>query len=194
MTKKRIVVILAILIVLLMTFIGGQAFAKYVGEVKGKGSAEIANWSFKVNNSKEQIQTINLSSTANNASLTNNKLAPGTTGSFNINLDATDSDVGVKYEVIFKNESSKPQNLKFEYDNKTYNSIIELNDKITGTINANSDDKQKNITINWKWEFESGNNNQEKQTNNLKDTQNAKDILKYAFDVSVIGNQIMPNT
>lgn len=194
MTKKRIVVILAILIVLLMTFVGGQAFAKYVGEVKGKGSAEIANWSFKVNNSKEQIQTINLSSTANNASLTNNKLAPGTTGSFNINLDATDSDVGIKYEVIFKNESSKPQNLKFEYDNKTYNSIIELNDKITGTINANSDDKQKNITINWKWEFESGSNNEEKQTNNLKDTQNAKDIARYAFDVAVIGNQIMPNT
>ena len=42
--KKKILVVLAILAVILLAFVGGQAYAKYVTEVKGEGIAEVATW------------------------------------------------------------------------------------------------------------------------------------------------------
>ena len=51
--KKKILVVLAILAVILLAFVGGQAYAKYVTEVKGEGIAEVATWDFKVNGQKE---------------------------------------------------------------------------------------------------------------------------------------------
>ena len=111
--KKKILLIVAILLVILVSFFCGRAFAKYKAEVKGSGTAEIANWVFKVNGKEDQIQKIDLLSTYDNETLIDNKIAPGTSGKFDIILDATGSDVGVNYQVRFLNESEKPQNLVF---------------------------------------------------------------------------------
>lgn len=192
MTKKKIVVIFAISIALLISFIGGQSFAKYIGQVQGKGSAEIANWSFKVNNNSEEIQTIKLDSTINNSTLINNKIAPGTSGNFNITIDGSDSDVGIDYEIQFKNETTKPQNLKFEYNNQVYNSISDLNEKIKGTINADDKNKKINVNIKWKWEYETGSDATQIKSNDLIDTNNSKQIRNYEFNVIVTGSQVMP--
>ena len=69
---------LAILAVIILAFVGGQAYAKYFTKVKGTGMAEIATWSFKVNGEREQVQSINLASTVNDETLVDNKIAPGT--------------------------------------------------------------------------------------------------------------------
>ena len=53
--KKKVLIVLAILAVILLAFIGGQAYAKYVSEVRGEGIAEVATWSFKVNGQEEQV-------------------------------------------------------------------------------------------------------------------------------------------
>ena len=71
--RKKIIIIAIILLALGLLFIGGNTFSKQVTEVKGKGVANVANWSFKVNNNEAQIQTINLASN-NNKNLTDNKL------------------------------------------------------------------------------------------------------------------------
>ena len=105
---------------MLLAFIGGQVYAKYISQVRGNGIAEIATWSFKVNGQKEQVQEIKLVSTYNSETLVNNKIAPGTSGSFNIIVDATGSEVGIKYNIKFAEESNKPQNLKFVYGGKEY--------------------------------------------------------------------------
>ena len=97
--KKKILLILAIISIVLISFIGGKAYSKYVSEVRGDGLAKVATWSFKVNGQQEQVQTINLVSTCNNETLLNNKIAPGTSGSFNIIVDGTESDVGINYKV-----------------------------------------------------------------------------------------------
>ena len=120
--KKKIILIVLSLVVLVATFFGGQTFSKYVTEVNGKGIANVAKWNFKVNESEEQIQTINLNSTIDNNTLIDNKIAPGTSGDFEIRLDATGAEVGINYIITFLNESNKPQNLVFTFENNKSNS------------------------------------------------------------------------
>lgn len=192
--KKKIILVVAVLSCIMLSFIGGQSYSKYVSEVRGNGMAEVATWSFKVNGQKEQVQTIQLGSTCNNKTLVNQKIAPGTSGSFNIIVDGTGSDVGINYNVKFANESAKPTNLKFTYDNQEYNSIAELATSLSGTINANDENKTRTLTIYWQWAYETGNNESEIANNDKIDTQNAKDIATYTFNVIVSGTQVMPQT
>ena len=190
--KKKILLIVAILLVILVSFFCGRAFAKYKAEVKGSGTAEIANWVFKVNGKEDQIQKIDLLSTYDNETLIDNKIAPGTSGKFDIILDATGSDVGVNYQVKFLNESEKPQNLIFVYDNNEYSTIQDLEQNLTGTIDANEENKTRTITIEWKWKYETGSTEEEINQNDIIDTETAKQIRNYTFDVNVIGIQVKP--
>lgn len=192
--KKKIVLIAIILSCIILSFIGGQSYSKYVTEVRGEGMAEVATWSFKVNGEKEQVQTIKLASTCNNETLLDNKIAPGTKGSFNILVDGTSSDVGIDYKIEFKNESTKPTNLKFTYNNQEFNSISELQDSLSGTINANEEDKTRTLTINWEWQYETGSTESEIAQNDATDTQNAQNIATYTFNVIVSGTQVLPQT
>ncbi len=156
--------------------------------------AEVATWNFKVNGQKEQVQTIRLESTCNNETLVNGKIAPGTNGSFNIMIDGTSSNVGIHYDIKFTNESTKPTNLKFVYNYQEYNSISELETVLSGTIQANEEEKIKIFTIAWQWPYETGNNENEIANNDKIDTQNAQDIASYTFRVTVSGTQVEPQT
>ena len=194
MTKKRkALFVLIVLLVILLAFIGGQAYAKYVSEVRGKGIAEVATWSFKVNGQKEQVEEINLASTCNNETLVNNKIAPGTTGSFNIIVDATGSDVGINYNITFTEEENKPANLKFFYNEQEYNSIKDLEEDLSGTIDANDDEgKSRTLNIKWEWLYETGSTEEEINANDLKDTIDGTNLENYTFDVVVTGTQVQP--
>ena len=190
--SKKIVLLCIAFIAIILSFVGGHAYAKYMSKVTGNGTAEIANWNFKVNENEEKIQTISLKSTINNETLVDNKIAPGTEGSFQIKLDATDSDVGINYNIKFENETQKPTNLKFIYDGRTYNSISELGNVLTGVINANDENKIKTLTIDWNWQYETGNTTEEIGANDIIDTQEAKQLNNYNFDIIVSGTQVMP--
>lgn len=190
-TKKIILLIIAVAVILL-SFVGGHSYAKYMSRVEGKGTADIANWNFKVNESEQQIQTISLKSTINNKTVSNNQIAPGTEGQFEIKLDATGSEVGIDYFIKFENETQKPTNLKFSYNGKIYNSLTELQQDLPGTINANEQNKIKTIQIGWNWKYETGTTAQEISANDAIDTQNAKQMSNYTFDVLVSGTQVMP--
>lgn len=192
--SKKIVLLVIAIIAISLSFIGGQAYAKYMSRVTGQGTADIARWSFKVNENEEKLQTISLKSTINNSTLINNKIAPGTEGEFQIKLDATGSDVGINYVIKFENESQKPTNLKFTYDGKTYNSLTNLQQDLTGIINANDENKVKTLKVGWNWKYETGNTAQEITANDLVDTQNAKQMSNYTFDVIVSGTQVMPQS
>ncbi len=156
--------------------------------------AEIATWNFQVNGQKEQVQKIQLESTCHDTVLVNHKIAPGTSGSFQIIVDGSNTNVGIHYDIKFTNESTKPTNLKFIYDNKKYNSIAELEPILTGTIEANEKEKTRTLTIDWQWPFETGNNESEIANNDKIDTQDAQNIATYTFNVIVSGTQMKPNT
>lgn len=192
--KKKAIIIVAILVAIILSFIGGQTYSKYVTEVRGDGTAQIATWDFKVNGQKEEVQTIPLSSTYDSSTLVNGKIAPGTEGVFQIIVDATGSDVGIDYKIKFADETTKPTNLKFYYQEVEYDSILELGDALSGTIDAdtNGEGKVKTFDIKWKWNYETGNNPGEIATNDKIDTQNAQEISNYKFNVIVSGTQVLP--
>lgn len=187
---------LAILAVVILAFVGGQAYAKYFTKVKGQGLAEIATWSFKVNGEKEQVETINLASTVNDETLVNNKIAPGTKGNFNIVIDTTDSDVGINYDISFSDEVNKPTNLKFIYEGEEYQSVEELGDILSGTISANANpvDKTKTFNIGWEWKYETGLDQNSISQNDIIDTQNGTTLNNYTFNVIVSGTQVEPTS
>ena len=191
--SRKIILAVIALAIILMSFVGGQVYAKYMSKVEGHGTAEVANWNFKVNEKEEQLQAISLNSTINNKTVSNNKIAPGTQGSFQIKLDATGAEVGIDYIVRFENESNKPTNLKFKYENKEYKSLTELQNDLTGTINANDAEKTKIITIDWVWPYETGTTAEQILANDKIDTQNAKSIRNYTFNIVVTGTQVNPN-
>ena len=152
--KKKVVITLAIIATICILLIGGQTFSKYITEVKGIGRADVAKWDFKVNGTDEQVQTIDLKSTINNTTITENKIAPGTSGAIRINIDATETEVGINYKVQFLNEIQTPTNMVFYYQNEKYDNLTALNDKISGTIFANGGERQIPIEIDWHWPYE----------------------------------------
>ena len=190
--KKTALLVICAILAIILSFMIGKTFAKYVSEVKGAGTAEIANWVFKVNGKEDVVQNVNLLSTYHNETLINNKVAPGTSGSFNIVVDATGSEVGVDYAIEFLNESQKPQNLIFIYEDKPYTTIQDLEKDLSGTINANDENKIRKVTINWEWQYETGENANEIDQNDIIDTNNAKQLENYTFDIHVKGTQVMP--
>lgn len=168
-----------------------STFSKYTNKVSGDGETEIAKWSFKVNSETEQFATIKLAETYDKTTLLNGKIAPGTKGSFDLVIDATGSEVAVKYEVDFQNETNKPTNLIFKCGNKTASTIEELEDVLTNTINADDTNKIRTLTVNWEWPFETGTGDAI-SSNDKIDTNEGLQALDYSFDVVVTGTQVQP--
>lgn len=160
--------------------------------MEGKGVIEVAKWAFLVNGQTSSITNLNLSKTYRQDTLVENTIAPGTSGSFDVQIDATGSEVGIDYEVIFQNEKSKPQNMQFTYDNHTVNSIKELEPFLTGSIQANSQEKVKTMTITWNWPYETAKTLAEEKLQDTEDTQDGKSLEQYSFDIVVTGKQVEP--
>ena len=196
--KKKVVAVAAILSAVIISFLGGQTFSKYVTEIKGLGSEEVAALSFKVYGDNEQTQTVRLASTVNDQTLVNNKIAPGTKGSFVIKVDGRGSDVGIKYNFKLQNETQKPSNLLFTYSGITFRNLSELLEAAGGTIDANADEnaKVKQVVINWQWPYQTQTTSSEEELaeNDREDTQDGMNISNYSFDIVVTGTQVVPST
>ena len=190
--KKKIITIVAILSAIVISFLGGQTFSKYITEVKGTGSAQVAMWSFKVYGDNEQTQNVKLASTVDDNTLVDNKIAPGTKGSFSIKIDGEGSDVGINYNIKVQNETQKPANLFYTYQGKTYTDLNELALEASGTINADDSNKVKEILVNWEWPYQTGSDEISKSKNDAQDTQDGKNISNYTFDIVVTGTQVIP--
>lgn len=192
-TRKKTIIALICISLIILSFFGGRSFSKYVSKYTGNGVGEIATWSFKVNgDNTEQIQTINLASTSDNGTLVDYKIAPGTSGSFNIEIDGTGSDVGIDYSVEFEGETETPNNFKYVYNGQKYNHLYEIQNSLNGRIYTDDNNKVRTITIGWIWEYETGDSSEEITSNDQIDTQNSKDISSFSVDIKVIGTQLVP--
>lgn len=188
--KKAIIIGGIALVLILLGMIGGITYAKYYARIEGTGNAQIAKWSFSANNATQTMETINLSTLYNEEKIAQNKIAPGTNGSFNIVLDTTGADVAIDYEIKFNNEQNKPTNMKFTCNGITSSTLKGLEEILKGRININ-DERTKTLTINWDWAYETGLNAEEITNSDIIDTNEAgKD---YTFDIVVTGIQVNPN-
>ena len=189
--KKKIIATTAMLLAITVSFLGGQTFSKYVTEIKGSGKAEVAAWSFKAYGENEH-----LASTVNDATLLNNKIAPGTKGSFVIRIDGRGSDVGINYNLKAVNETQRPQNLIYTCKGITYPDIEHLMAASGGTIDANDPEKVKEVVVEWLWPYETQttSNPAELIKNDAEDTKDGQTISDYTFDIVVTGTQVIPST
>ena len=194
--KMRALRICLVIALVLLIFLVGYTFAKYYSEIKGGGNGSIAKWSFVANNSKDTIQTISLVDSANEVSLVEGKIAPGTSGSFDIVIDATGSEVGVDYEVNVSEETNLPTNLMYKatIDGKTteqYSSLTELaEDKLFGNLDTVNGEFKKTITVDWEWPYETVDTNGSVIEGDAADiTDGTKDNLNYEFVLEIIGTQ-----
>ena len=166
----------------------------YETQIQKTAVADVATWNVKVNGEEQKVQKIELVPTTNNETLEDNKIAPGTEGSFNIVVDATGTDIVIDYNVRFVNESNKPRNLKFIFNNQEYNSVAELEKHLSGIIDAKDENKVKTMTVYWQWKYETGNNESEIAYNDEIDTQDIQNIANYTFDVIVVAKQENPKS
>ena len=190
--NKPVIILLALLLITAIVF-SMYAYAKYKTTLKGNGTAQVAKWSFKVNGQTQTIPDIDLATTMKKVNnVAENKIAPGTEGSFDLNLDATGSEVAVDYNIKLA-ITEKPTNLRF-YTDSSYTKEIASTDGVMNVSGVMSLEEIKTIqtkTIYWKWAYQTGDTDEAKKANDKIDTADSKKSV--TMTITVTGTQRNPS-
>lgn len=195
--KNKKVVIRALIIIALITLVSlaGYTFARYYQSINiGGGKVSIARWSFgSANISKDII-------------LSEEKIAPGSNGTFEIEVDATNSEVPVEYEILVSNEKNIPTNMKFyaeiQDEKGTTLSTTEIKDSFTelatsdlkGLIPVELGNQKRKINVYWNWEFnETDTTSVDADDATLVYNENNESSLECGFNLQIIGRQAKMN-
>lgn len=86
--------------------------------------------------------------------------------------------------------NEKPNNMTFKIrgNDKIYQTLQELQQDLGGIIEKHS---QETIVIDWKWEYESGDNEASIIDNDKIDTDNSQKLKNYKFKINVVGEEEM---
>lgn len=148
---------LAVAMTLVTTSLTGGTMAKYATEVTGSATATVAAWSFKANGEDTTMMGIDLGNTANRVSynektIKEGVIAPGTEGSFEIVVDGTGSEVGIKCSIKISNDDGAngiPDGFIFNVDGKPYTLGTPIEETIAYDETAEA--MKKTITVTWEW-------------------------------------------
>lgn len=152
--KKRILIF--ILFCLVFIFLFQEAYAKYRKFASAQVDNTVAKWNVKINNeligNKTTLTNKLTPVIADNNYVKSDVLAPGSSGYFDVNIDATDADVTFDYEIgISKYDSYTINDLNiYAYsvdDFSTTNNVVDST--VTGTIQHNTPSTTLRIYYNW---------------------------------------------
>ena len=134
-------------------------------------------FTFYVTYKNTDLKSVNLLETINNKTLVYEKIAPGTSGQFQIILK---SKSDLQYGVTFISKNEKPSNLHFSLSEKgtKYTSLEELSNVLKGDL---SKDEEKIVNIYWEWNYETNNEG------NKQDKIEKKKLKAYQFLIYVKG-------
>ena len=190
--NKPIIILIALLLITAIAF-SMYAYAKYKTTLKGNGTAQVAKWSFKVNGQTQTIPDIDLATTMKKVNnVAENKIAPGTEGSFDLNLDATGSEVAIDYNIKLA-VTEKPTNLRF-YTDSSYTKEIASTDGVMNVSGVMSLEEIKTVqtkTIYWKWAYQTGTATNDIVANDKIDTADSKKSV--TMTITVTGTQRNPS-
>lgn len=195
--KNKKVVIRALIIIALITLVSlaGYTFARYYQSINiGGGKVSIARWSFgSANISKDII-------------LSEEKIAPGSNGTFEIEVDATNSEVPVEYEILVSDEKNIPTNMTFyaeiQDEKGTILATTEIKDSFTelatsdlkGLIPVESGNQKRKINVHWNWEFnETDTTSVDADDATLVYNENNESSLECGFNLQIVGRQAKVN-
>ena len=193
---------------ILLTIILGYTYSKYATSKEVTSSTATATWNFDgsiSNTDSEVTKSISLGNTLKDGSYVTEKIAPGTSGSFRIIINARGSEVNIDYDVLLKEEeNNKPKNLYFTCEDLVnakdennelikYYSLSDMlkvdsqtnRSNLSGTITRENNLNAKVITVNWEWPYETITDNV------IQDEQDTNDsgIQNYNFKLSIVGKQ-----
>lgn len=195
MKKRRLISLILILLIVGISLSIVYTNAKYTTTFNGGVSTSVAKYVFDITatdsyNSTNTIENLVLAKTCDEKTLVDGNIAPGTSGSIDIILNATGSEVGIGYEVTFANTSGHelPTNLVLKLDGENWNT----SKKITGTIDANATDKTVTRTIEWSWEYETKDGANSVVVGDTADTNDGINAFDYVFTVTAKGTQVEP--
>ena len=193
--KKRVIRALIIIALITLVSLAGYTFARYYQSINaGGGTATIARWSFGSANISKDIV------------LSEEKIAPGSNGTFEIEVDATNSEVPVEYEILVSEEKNIPTNMKFYAEIKDEkgetlsvteqaSSFTELaTNDLKGLIPVVEGNQKRIVNVHWDWEF-----NEEDTTSvdandaTLVYDENNNSSLDCGFNIQIIGRQAKTN-
>ena len=106
----KFISIFIIIVLLAFLYLGVNTYSKYRKQVAAKGEATVAKWLIRVNN--EDIKgktelTNNITPVWDaNSYVKDDLIAPGSTGYFEITIDATNVDVDFNYEIENLNDTT----------------------------------------------------------------------------------------
>lgn len=178
---KKILILVCMCIVLILIYEIIHIYAVFHSEISGNAQFKNGTWNIIINGTEisKGIQTsfvIDQIKTNENQHVKPGKLAPGLSGSFEIVINPTDTDVSVKYDIILNKENLT--NDSFQIDSiqevqegntlirtgeNTYTGVIPLEKVKSGTTNK--------IKVEVKWLDNNLNNEQDTQ---LGSTYNSK--------------------
>lgn len=185
MKSQKIIGILIFISIISIMFILGYCYSSNkqnnVKKVNG------IRWSLNSNNSEVNIN------------LSNEKIAPGSSGDFLIEIDATKAETNVFYKIKVNEEINIPKNLKLyaEVIDESNNLLLKTNeyssfsdlakDNLSGTIEFNKNNLKRFIKIYWNWIFDNENNEEFINKINYDENQN---LLECYYNIEIIGEQI----
>ena len=191
--NKGAVVVLALALIVAIV-LSMYAYSKYTSTLTGNGTSTVAKWSFKVNGQTQTIPDIELGETMDvHSNVVDKKLAPGTSGHFDLILDGSGSEVAIDYNIKLA-ITQKPTNLKFYLDDKYQTPISETDGtlNIAGSIALEDVNTPLTKTIYWQWPYETGKTSNEIDKNDETDTKDSgKNVT---MTITVTGTQRDPKS
>ena len=161
---------LVLLVTLLAVILVSGTYAKYTTAVSAKDTATVARWNITLNGediSKGTQKTLKLGLfdtindtdfTSEESDVTAGKIAPGTTGQFEIAKLINNSDVNAQYKITYSIDNNNNIPLEFSKDKNAADSEWKsLSDFSMNNFEALSKDSTEGVstgTIYWRWKFE----------------------------------------
>lgn len=161
---------LVLLVTLLAVILVSGTYAKYTTAVSAKDTATVARWNITLNGediSKGTQKTLKLGLfdtindtdfTSEESDVTAGKIAPGTTGQFEIAKLINNSDVNAQYKITYSIDNNNNIPLEFSKDKNAADSEGKsLSDFSMNNFEALSKDSTEGVstgTIYWRWKFE----------------------------------------
>ena len=186
--KIKKIYLLYICIILLLIFSIIQIYAVFQSEVSGSINIVNGVWQIKVNNTDISNGTnkefrVNEIEVQNNEHVKPGNLAPGLSGTFDILIDPTNTDVSIKYDISLNQENLTNKNISIK-SIKEANKGAELvrtgENTFTGIITL--DEIKKRITNNIEVEVEWKDN----EETNKEDIEIGSKSEDYKLDIPII--------
>ncbi len=192
--KNYIKAIILLVFIFVIALVTRFAYSRFLSVHSEGANAQIARWNFTATVGSEQNLSIDLAETRlqnDTAWVNSTEVAPGTKGALAINIDATGTEVSLKYDIDI-DLTNIPENLIFYLDSQMTNAIYKENNMIhlDGYFDVNDVDKTEEKTLYWNWAYETGTGNTTRvqQNDNLDTAWMGESITA---GIRVKGTQVM---